>query len=134
MNAAPKLTPTTFAGFYALGFTRLVPVVPYNATIREKSSLALRVGTDQDSRGKAVGVRGSDGKWFGWDWIPHESDEHDCARWEKMGAGIGIKTGQGLVAIDADTLNLEYAALIQMTVVKHFSMTPARIGNFPKAL
>jgi len=53
MNAAPNLSPTTFAGFYALGYTGLAPIVPYNAEISEKSSLALRVGTDQDSRGKA---------------------------------------------------------------------------------
>jgi hypothetical protein len=134
MNAAPNLSPTTFAGFYALGFTRLVPVVPHNAAISEKSSLALRVGTDQDSRGKAVGVRGADGKWFGWDWVPYESDERDCARWEKMGAGIGIKTGQGIVGIDADTPNRELAGLILMTVVKHFGFTPVRLGNSPKAL
>ncbi len=134
MNAAPKFSPTTFEAFYSLGFTRLAPIVPFNATISEKSSLALRVGTDQDSRGKAVGVRGADGRWFGFDWVPYESDERDCARWEKMGAGIGIKTGQGIVAIDADTMNLEHAALIQMTAVKHFGMTPVRIGNFPKAL
>src|SRR5258706_2512080 len=134
MNAAPSLSPTTFAGFYALGYVRLVPVVPHNAAISEKSSLALRVGTDQDSRGKAVGVRGADGKWFGWDWVPHESDERDCARWEKMGASIGIKTGQGIVGIDADTMNLQHAALIQMTFVEHFGFTPVRIGNFPKAL
>ncbi len=134
MNAAPSLSPTTFAGFYALGYVRLVPVVPHNAAISEKSSLALRVGTDQDSRGKAVGVRGADGKWFGWDWVPHESDERDCARWEKMGASIGIKTGQRIVGIDADTMNLQHAALIQMTFVEHFGFTPVRIGNFPKAL
>jgi AAA domain len=134
MNAAPNLSPTTFAGFYALGFTRLAPIVPHDATISEKSSLALRVGTDQDSRGKAVGVRGADGKWRGFDWVPYESDERDCERWEKMCAGIGIKTGQGIVAIDADTTNQELAGLIMITVVKHCGMTPVRIGNFPKAL
>jgi AAA domain/Bifunctional DNA primase/polymerase, N-terminal len=127
------MSPTTFADFYALGFTRLVPIVPHDAAISEKSSLALRVGTDQDSRGKAVGVKGSAG-WYGFDWLPHECDERDLARWQAMGAGIGIKTGAGIVGIDADTLNLEHAALIQMTAVKHFGFTPVRVGRFPKAL
>ncbi|SHH20722.1 AAA family ATPase [Bradyrhizobium erythrophlei] len=134
MNAAPNLSPTTFAGFYALGYQRLTPVVPHDAAISEKSSLALRVGTDADSRGKAVGVRGADGRWHGFDWVPYESDERDCQRWQAMGAGIGIKTGQGIVAIDADTTNLEWASLIQLEFFKRFGATPCRIGRFPKAL
>ncbi|WP_081494784.1 AAA family ATPase [Bradyrhizobium liaoningense] len=134
MNMAPTgFSPTTFEAFFKLGYTRLVPIVPHDATISDKSSLALRVGTDQDSRGKAVGVKGPNG-WYGFDWLPHEADERDLQRWQAMGAGIGIKTGQGIVGIDADTMNLDHASLIQMTAVKHFGMTPVRIGNFPKAL
>lgn len=125
--------PITFADFYALGYHRLVPIVPHDAPVSDKSSLALRVGTDQDSRGKAVGVKGQNG-WYGFDWLPHESDERDLQRWQAMGAGVGIKCGQGIVGIDADTMSLDHAALIQMTVVKHFGMTPVRIGRFPKAL
>lgn len=127
------MTPATFEAFYKLGYTRLVPIVPHDAAISEKSSLALRVGTDADSRGKAVGVKGASG-WYGFDWVPHESDERDCVRWEAMGAGIGIKTGQGIVAVDADTMNLEHASLIQMEFFKRFGSTPVRIGRFPKAL
>lgn len=127
------MSPKTFADFYALGYTRLVPIVPHDAVVSATSSLALRVGTDQDSRGKAVGVRGASG-WYGYDWLPHECDECDLARWQAMGAGIGIKTGQGIVGIDADTLSLEHSSLIQMTAFKHFGVTPVRIGRFPKAL
>lgn len=127
------MNPTTFAAFHALGYTRLVPIIPPTAEISDRSSLYARVGTDQDSRGKAVGVRGQDGKWFGFDWLPHESDERDCQRWQAMGAGIGIKTGQGLILIDADTPIKEHAALIQQTVVKRLGVLPTRIGNWPKA-
>jgi hypothetical protein len=134
MNAPSKISPSTFDALWQLGYRRLVPVIPHTAPISERSSLFKRVGTDQDSRGKAVGIKGQDGRWFGFDWLPHESDERDCARWGKMGAGIGVKTGRGLLAIDADTLNLEHASLIQMTAVKHFGVTPCRIGNHPKAL
>lgn len=127
------MSPATFDAFYKLGYTRLVPIIPHDAPISDRSSLYARVGTDQDSRGKAVGVKGQDGKWFGFDWLPHESDERDCARWQAMGAGIGIKTGQGLILIDADTPIKEHAALIQQTIVKRLGVLPTRIGNWPKA-
>ena len=64
MNVVPTL-PLTFEAMYRLGYTRLVPIIPPDSLISPKSSLALRVGTDQDSRGKAVGIRGQDGNWFG---------------------------------------------------------------------
>jgi hypothetical protein len=129
----PGLSPTTFAAFYALGYTRLVPIVPHDAPISERSTLAKRVGTDQDGRGKVPGVRGADGLWFSYDWAAHECDERDLARWQAMGAGIGIKTGQGLVLIDADTSNQTHAALIQSTIVARLGVLPTRIGNWPKA-
>lgn len=125
--------PQTFEAFWALGFRRLVPIIPPDAEISEKSSLYSRVGTDQDSRGKAVGVKGADGKWFGFDWLPHEADERDIARWQGIGAGVGIKTGQGLILIDADTTNKAHAALIQQTITTRLGILPTRIGNFPKA-
>lgn len=127
------MTPTTFDAFWRLGYTRLVPIIPPDARISERSSLYSRVGTDQDSRGKAVGVKGADGKWFGFDWLPHEADAKDIARWQAMGAGIGIKTGQGLILIDADTPDKAHAALIQQTIATRLGILPTRIGNFPKA-
>lgn len=99
-------------------------------TISENSSLLKR----KDARGKAVGVRGRDGKWFGFDWIPHESTEDDLARWEQMGASVGVKVGQGLILIDADTLNEDLARIIRDMVIKHFGdKLPVRIGRYPKA-
>ncbi|HEV2155430.1 AAA family ATPase [Bradyrhizobium sp.] len=127
------MTVNTFEAFWRLGYTRLVPIIPHDADISERSSLYARVGTHQDSRGKAVGVKGQDGKWFGFDWLPHEADEKDCRRWQSMGAGIGIKCGQGIVLIDADTPDKQHAAIIQQAVIKHIGVLPTRIGNFPKA-
>jgi archaellum biogenesis ATPase FlaH len=123
----------TFADFYALGYTRLVPVIPHDAEISPTSSLFKRVGTGQDGRGKVPGVRGADGKWFSFDWTKHEADELDCQRWQRMGAGVGVKMGGGLYLIDADTLDPVLAGLILTTVVKHFGILPTRIGNWPKA-
>lgn len=121
-------TPTTFAAFAALGYPRLVPIVPIDAIISDRSSMAKR----KDARGKAVGVRGQDGKFFGFDWLPYEADERDYVRWQAMGCGIGIKTGQGLILIDADTLNEAWAEIIRDTVTKHFGKLSARVGRYPK--
>lgn len=127
--------PTSFQGFWQLGFgPRLVPIVPHDAEISERSSLYKRVGTKQDGRGKTPGVRGRDGKFFGFDWIAHKTEFEDLARWQSSGAGIGIKTGNGLIAIDADTLNLEHARIIREIVERHVGCVPARIGREPKCL
>lgn len=134
MNAVPDFSPSGFDAFYRLGYTRLVPVVPHDAPISENSSLFKRVGTDQDSRGKAVGIRGRNGLWFGYDWLAVECDDADLPRWQAMGAGIGIRTGAGIIAIDADTKNKEWAVIIEKMVLKHFKNLPTRIGNKPKAL
>jgi hypothetical protein len=123
-----------FLKFYALGYTRLVPIVPPTAEISARSSLSKRIGTSQDPRGKAPGIRGQDGKWFGFDWLPYEADERDINRWNDMGAGIGIKTGQGIAGIDADTTNVEWAVIVRDTVEKHFGRLPTRVGQSPKAL
>lgn len=134
MNIMPDLSPATFEAFYQLGYTRLVPIVTPDAEISERSSLYKRVGTSQDPRGKAPGVKGRAGLWFGYDWVPHESDTHDLAKWQQMGAGIGIKTGQCLIGIDADTLNPSSAGIIRDIALKHFGPLPTRIGQSPKAL
>ncbi|WBU31455.1 AAA family ATPase [Rhodopseudomonas palustris] len=125
----------TFQDFAALGYTRLVPIIPHDAPISEGSSLYKRVGTKQDSRGKAVGVRGLNG-WYGYDWLNQpDPDEHDLARWQRMGAGVGIMTGGPLhlVLVDADTLNQTHAGQIMIAVAQHFGLTPQRVGRAPKA-
>lgn len=123
-----------FERFFALGYTRLIPIIPPDADISEGSSLHKRVGTHQDGRGKTPGVRGYNGRWYGFDWIPHEADAHDLSRWAAMGAGVGVKTGRGLVAIDADTLREDFAEIIRDAVDLFFGATPIRVGRYPKAL
>jgi hypothetical protein len=136
MNMVPTgFSPKTFADFWHLGYgPRLLPIVPPTADVSERSTLYKRVGTTQDGRGKTPGVRGKDGKWHSFDWQNHETLSADLARWAAMGAGIGCRMGAGLAAIDADTLDKVLAGLIQQCCIKHFSVLPTRIGNFPKAL
>lgn len=126
-------TTETFRSLWDLGYRRLLPIVPPEAPLSSKSTLALRADTDQDGRGKVPGVRGADGLWFSYDWNAHECDERDIERWAAMSAGTGVKTGQGLILIDADTLNQQHAALIQSTVTARLGVLGTRIGNWPKA-
>jgi hypothetical protein len=123
-----------FLTYFALGYHRLVPVIPPTAPISPNSSLFKRVGTSQDSRGKTPGVKGREGNWFSFDWLPYEADEADLARWGGMGAGVGIKTGAGLVLIDADTLDRACAEIIRDQVKAVLGeLPPVRVGQSPKA-
>lgn len=122
-----------FRDFWALGYRRLVPITPPNCTVSEKSSFAKRLKAGDDARGKAPGVRWSDGSWSGFDWLRHETDETDLDRWARMGAGVGIRTGDGLVLIDADTTDEARAKIILDMVADRFGSVPIRIGNYPKA-
>ncbi len=123
-----------FRRLWDMGYRNLVPIIPPTAEISERSSLFSRVGTKQDGRGKTPGIRGRDGKWLSGDWLKWSVEENDLDRWHLMGAGTGIKTGELLLAIDADTMDKTFAGLIMMAVVKHFNVAPCRVGNFPKAL
>lgn len=121
--------PTTFAGFAAVGYRRLIPVVPVDAPISEKSTLFKR----PSARGKAPGYRGQDGLWRSFDWLSYEADDADYQRWQEMQASIGLKMGDGLCLIDADTLDPDCAAIIRDTVAHRLGSVPERIGRSPKA-
>lgn len=125
-----------FLTFTALGYgpARLLPIIPPDAAVSERSSLHKRVGTEQDPRGKTPGVKNRAGEWHSFDWVPYEADEHDLTRWHAMGAGVGIKTGNGLIAIDADTDDLAEAAIVRDVIEARLGKLPIRVGRYPKAL
>lgn len=127
--------PNAFERVWALGYHRLCPIVPPGAPLSERSSLFKRMRTNPtaDARGKTPGVRWPDGTWSGFDFVRHESTEDDVARWNEMGAGVGIKTGQGVVLIDADTVHEDRAAIIKTQIEQHIGALPVRIGRYPKA-
>ena len=126
--------PNKFIQLHDLGYTRLIPIIPPRAAISEGSSLYKRVGTRQDARGKTPGVRGKDGRWFSFDWVRYDNDDRDLLRWHEMGAGVGIKTGHGLIAIDADTMNEHFAKITKGLIDDQLGCLPLRIGRHPKAL
>jgi hypothetical protein len=135
MSAPAQQPVNPFAELWRLGYRRLVPIVPIGAPISERSSLAKR----PESVGKAVGIRGGDGLWRGFDWTNYEATEADVERWFDMGAGVGIKTGEqpdgtSLIGIDADTLDDRSAAIVAGDIRKRFGVVPSRIGRAPKVL
>lgn len=129
-----------FRRFWDLGFHTLVPIIPPDAPISERSTLFKRIGTKQDGRGKTPGTRGRDGLWSSFPWADYVADELDLARWSDMGAGVGIRTGKAvdstdtLIGIDADTLNPELAVVIRDAIEARFGRLPVRVGRSPKAL
>lgn len=129
-----KDTINPFQRYAALGYSRLVPVIPPDAPISAGSSLYKRIGTKQDGRGKTPGIKGQEGLWFSFDWVPYEADDRDLTRWANMRAGVGVKTGRGLIAIDADTMSEQHARTIKGIVEAAMGSTPIRVGRYPKAL
>ncbi len=135
MSVTPlRPLPDAFGELWRLGYRALIPIIPPGAPISARSSLAKRLSAGKDERGKAPGVRGSDGAWYGFDWRSCEADEQDLARWRNMGAGVGIKLGDGLVAIDIDTYEPADAALARGELESAFGRLPMRIGQPPKSL
>lgn len=128
------MTENIFQQLWDLGYKTLLPIIPPSAEISANSSLFKRVGTRQDARGKVPGIKGETGYWFSFDWLKHTTSAADLDKWASMGAGLGIRTGSGLLAIDADTMDLGCAVAIEKIVEKHFGATPIRIGRHPKAL
>lgn len=122
-----------FEILWNLGYRRLVPIIPPGATISEKSNLFKRIAAGKDDRGKTPGIKWPDDTWSGFDFVNHESSGSDVSRWNAMGAGVGIKTGDGLVLIDADTRNEALAAIIKSTIEARLGTLPVRIGQYPKA-
>lgn len=122
--------PNPFLRFWSLGYRRLVPIVPPGANISPKSALAKRPG----SIGKAVGVQRRDGSWSGMDWIPYTASENDLRDWHAMGAGVGLKTGAGIVALDIDTLHQTVGDLVQALASQMLGPAPLRWGREPKRL
>lgn len=128
-----KTETNAFLRFAALGYSRFVPIVPPDAKIYERSTLNRQLGLDKDPRGKTPGLKNSAGEWYGFDFVHYESDETDLTRWHAMGAGVGIKTGNGLVLIDADTTNKDLAKIIVDEIKLIMPTNSVRIGQYPKA-
>lgn len=137
MTSAPANSgQNVFTALAALGYPATVPIIPPGASVSPRSTLAKRIDTPSDGRGKSPGIRHRDGLWSGFDWLPYRADARDYERWHDMGAGTGIKTGaeSGVVVLDADTENEEYAGVIKGVIERVCGLSPVRIGKYPKSL
>lgn len=127
-------TPSTFQGFAELGYSRLVPIVPPDAEVSPRSTLFKSVNMRSDSRGKAPGLKGDDGLWRSYSWLTYEVAANDLQNWQKMGAGVGIRTGDSLIAIDVDAYSERFANKIRDIIFRRLGELPERVGQAPKAL
>lgn len=124
-----------FRKYYDLGYEYLVPIVPPDAPLSPRSSLAKRSAAGKDARGKAVGVRGEDGLWHGFDWFRAPPADLDAVeRWASMGAGCGIRTGYGIVALDIDALSPSISDTAKALALEILGPAPLRYGRRPKCL
>lgn len=121
---------THFRNLWAAGYRRLVPIIPPDAAISPQSSLAKRPG----AVGKSPGIRGFDNLWRGFDWLKHETTESNLEEWAAMGAGVGIRTGDGLVGVDVDTKNGDLCVRIAEVIQKRLGVGAVRVGDAPKFL
>ena len=123
-----------FKRLWGAGFTRLVPVVPPGAEVSERGALHKRIAAGEDPRGKAPGILRADGKWSGLNFVAMESREEDLEEWGRWGASVGVKTGDGLIAVDIDTTDAPTAKRIYETTIKTLGPAKVRFGRKPKCL
>lgn len=115
-----------FLQFWQRGYRRMVPVIPAGA----RAPVHL-------TPGKSPGELNGDGSWHGLKgWPDLHPTLEDISRWDRMGANVGLRCGDGtgLVGIDADTMDAGAATTIKQIVTERLGKLPERIGQAPKAL
>lgn len=107
------------------GYTDLVPVIPPDAKVSERSYL-------KNSLGKAPGIRYASGLWGpykGWDTVRATPDQLD--EWSSMGASVGLRRGAAFL-LDIDAYDETTAAQIEADAIAQLGPAPLRIGQWPK--
>lgn len=121
-----------FRRLWNAGYKRLVPIAPPGCDVSPYSSLARP--ERQKDLGKAPGELGPHG-WRGLaGWETYEATEADLDRWHAWGAGVGIKTGQGLIGIDIDCMDATLADVCARTATEVLGASENRVGRAPKRL
>ena len=124
MNA---MTINPFRQWFAAGYRDLIPVVPPDAPLSEKSHIALN-----KSAGKAPGVRYPSGLWGGLKgWHEHMATEADIEAWGAMGASVGLRRGEAFM-LDIDATDETTADAIEAAAIAELGPAPLRVGRWPK--
>ncbi|BDA86372.1 hypothetical protein Sa4125_39140 [Aureimonas sp. SA4125] len=122
-----------FRQFWDLGYKSIIPIVPPGAPLYENSVLQRSVDAGKDPRGKAPGIRGSDGRWMGLkNWQTRETTEADLDPWFASGAGVGLVDDGGLCLLDIDATDEATANAIERDALEAFGPAPLRVGSWPK--
>ena len=131
-----RLAPTDnpIHNIWRLGYRRICSILPPDAEVSEHTMLYKRMLAGEDPRGKAPGRRHRDGRWSGYDFTQHDPEEQDLDAWVEWGAGVGIKCGDGLVAVDIDTTDKTAARTIYEIAQRVLGPANVRFGQRPKAL
>ena len=118
-----------FHRFWSLGYERLLPITVHGEPVSERSSLTRR----PKAMGKVPGVKGEDGLWRGVDWMRLITNPANFEEWASWGAGVGIRLGRGLVAIDIDSLDAELANTCAVAATEMLGQSANRVGAQPQA-
>ncbi len=112
------------------GYTRLVPVIPPDATLSPASTVAPGM------RGKAPGRKNARGEWSGFPkWFDHRATREDVAQWVASGANIGM-IAEDFPALDIDVTEEWLADAVEAIAHDFFGspFAPVRYGRAPKRL
>lgn len=124
-----RLTAADMPALYRAGLTQLHPVIPPGATLSAGSAIKPEL------LGKIPGIRGQDGRWYGFDWASFRTTEHDASRWSTWGSGVGLRAGRdGYFAVDIDVTDPLLADVARLAIEESLGKTAVRIGRAPKLL
>lgn len=126
-------TPNPFRALRDLGYQNVLPIIPPGVELDPNTYLYLNIDTPQDGRGKAPGIPWSSGKWGGLtDWQNLVASDAQLDYWHSIGAGVGLRTGDGVLMIDIDAREIDRADAMEADAIARFGPAPLRIGAWPK--
>jgi hypothetical protein len=107
----------------------LIPIIPPTARISPRSAVPA------ESLGKVPGRINANGEWAGYDWRQGDGATtlRDIEEWGRMGAGVGIRTGE-IAALDIDVTDPLVVALILPAARAFLGDAPVRVGNAPRCI
>lgn len=122
------MTENPFRLFWDLGYRRIIPVVPHNATLSPKSNLTPA------ALGKSPGRRGRDGLWYGVNMFAIEATEDDLNAWHSWGANLGLRGAgeDGMFFVDVDHTDAEAAKRLYAIATETLGPSFPRVGQAPK--